>query len=234
MVQLHLQCLVSAGTGQGGGAAGAAGPAGAAAAAAAAAPVPAGTHYLRSAQPSRHLVLLGVAREDVAALAARAAALGRVQKHMHNATGMLTIHFEQQAAAEALAAEAAAGTVPGLAGELPLWPPCSCFLLPLASCSSLLASHHARPCSHRPPMPRCTASPRTRHCLFHTHNPMLPHQCRHLGIRVQAPSCPLWPACEGWAAQAACPRGRPPGRHRSAERAEGQAAAAAGQAACGV
>lgn len=124
-VQLHLSRLWAAGAGQGSAPAGArtnaggiASPAGGAAAAAAAPmAVPAGTLYMRSAEP-RHLVLLGVSREHSPALTARAAALGRVQKHFYNVgKHILTVHFEQQAAAEALAAEAAAGTVPGLAGK---------------------------------------------------------------------------------------------------------------------
>ncbi|KAL4431429.1 hypothetical protein ABPG75_006685 [Micractinium tetrahymenae] len=125
-VHLHLGRLCSAGARQDGVAAGArgvgsdSGGSTARPASGAVEPRPgqAGMHYVRSGEPSRHLVLLGVSRDDAPTLAARARGLGTVQKHLFNGSGSgaLTIHFEQQAPAEALAAEAAAGAVPGLAG----------------------------------------------------------------------------------------------------------------------
>lgn len=130
VVQLHLGRLCAVGEGQGCAAAVTRGGAAASAAVGAADPGPGkvSTQYVRSAEPSRHLVLLGVSREVAPALAARAAALGHVQKHFYSGPNAFTIHFEQQATAEALAAEAVAGAVPGLAGErrgsLVPWPRC--------------------------------------------------------------------------------------------------------------
>lgn len=75
--------------------------------------------YVVSSQPSRHLVVLGVKDKSEAAVVCQLARThGRLQAFLlHRPQSSLTLHFDEQAAAEATAAEVAGKILPGMSCE---------------------------------------------------------------------------------------------------------------------